>query len=90
MPIIDLNLPSWLGGGNLIDIRPGKEIFGAIWNLADLSISIGVGLIIVRYRKFFKQPSGSAEGEPETDIPPVENSESVVTPIEGGSTQAEA
>lgn len=33
----------------------GKEIFGAIWNVADFSISVGVGLIIVRYKSFFKK-----------------------------------
>lgn len=60
-PSINLNLPSFLGGRNLIDIYPGKEIFGAIWNLADLSISVGVGLIIFRYRKFFRRPSNVKE-----------------------------
>ena len=67
MPVIDLNLPEWLGGANILDIRPGKEIFGAIWNLADLSISIGVGLIVFRYRKFFRKPSKkNPEHTPET------------------------
>jgi signal peptidase II len=67
MPVINLTLPEWLGGINLLDIRPGKEIFGAIWNLADLSISIGVGLIIFRYRKFFRKPitkKNSKDAEP--------------------------
>ncbi len=75
MPTIELNLPSFLGGANLIDIYPGKEIFGAIWNLADLSISIGVGLIIFRYRKFFRRPSASPdedEESPKTDVLPVD------------------
>jgi len=33
----------------------GKEIFGAIWNVADFAISVGVGLIILRYKTFFKK-----------------------------------
>lgn len=61
MPKIDLTLPSFLGGANLVDIYPGKEIFGAIWNFADLSISVGVGLIIFRYRKFFRRPAKVTE-----------------------------
>lgn len=34
----------------------GKEIFGAIWNVADFSISVGVGLILIRYKTYFKKP----------------------------------
>lgn len=34
----------------------GTFIFGAIWNVADFSISVGVGLIIIRYKSFFKKP----------------------------------
>ena len=55
--------PSWTPEIDFLGIRPGKEIFGAIWNFADLSISIGVGLIIVRYRKFFQK------AEPENEAP---------------------
>jgi signal peptidase II len=44
------SLPRWLGK-NLA----GKEVFGAIWNVADFAISVGVGLIIIRYKTFFKK-----------------------------------
>jgi len=67
MPHLNLTLPSWLGGAELIDIRPGKEIFGAIWNFADLAISVGVGLIILRYRKFFRKPEEEGEKPKETE-----------------------
>jgi len=39
----------------------GTFIFGAIWNVADFSISVGVGLIIVRYKSFFKKPASNDE-----------------------------
>ncbi len=44
--------PSWMPFG-----LAGEEVFAAIWNVADASISTGVGLIIVRYRTFFKKPA---------------------------------
>jgi len=42
--------PSWMpfGLGN-------TEIFSPIWNVADASISLGVIMIALRYRKFFKK-----------------------------------
>lgn len=49
--------PSWMP----FDLG-GKEIFAAIWNVADASITVGVGIIIVRYRTFFRK--GNSE---ETD-----------------------
>lgn len=42
--------PSWMP----FDLA-GKEVFGAIWNIADVSISTGVGLIVVRYKTFFRK-----------------------------------
>lgn len=40
----------------------GKEVFPAIWNLADASISIGIALIFIRQRKYFpKQVEQNAE-----------------------------
>lgn len=74
-PVIHLNLPSFLGGANLLDIYPGKEIFGAIWNFADLSISIGVGLIIFRYRKFFRKPVAIKESEISEALPSAESND---------------
>lgn len=70
-PVINLSLPSWLGGYNILDIYPEKEIFGAIWNFADLSISIGVGLIIFKYRKFFRRTIKNEKPEqPNQEIEP--------------------
>jgi signal peptidase II len=83
MPIINLTLPEWLGGANILDIRPGKEIFGAIWNLADLSISIGVGLIIFRYRKFFRKPITKKNSDStEPPAPPQEEEPVPATTVE--------
>lgn len=60
--------PSWIPEIDFLGIRPGKEIFGAIWNFADLSISVGVGLIILKYREFFKKSDSSKkEDVPSSD-----------------------
>lgn len=40
--------PSWIPFG-----LGGEEIFPPIWNVADFSISCGVGLLLLRYRKNF-------------------------------------
>ena len=53
--------PSWMG-----ESMAGKEIFGAIWNVADAAISIGVIWIILRYKTFFKKPDEPAATNPET------------------------
>lgn len=42
--------PSWMPFG-----LGGEEIFAAIWNIADAAITIGVAMIILNYRKFFKK-----------------------------------
>jgi signal peptidase II len=55
--------PSWMG-----ESLAGKEIFGAIWNVADFAISAGVILIIIRYRTFFKKPEEEIPA-PQADAP---------------------
>lgn len=52
----------------------GTEIFSPIWNVADASISLGVAMIALRYRKFFKKEE--AEDETHTDS---ENKEVVIS-----------
>jgi len=51
----DMVWPSW------VPWVGGKQVFDAIWNFADFSISIGVLLIILRQKTFLKkkgQPAG--------------------------------
>ena len=50
--------PSWMPFG-----LGGEEIFAAIWNLADGAITVGVAMLILNYRKFFrKEPVPATEG----------------------------
>ncbi len=53
--------PSWMPFG-----LGSTEIFPAIWNVADFSISIGVGLLILKYRKYFgkKTPDSDTQEAP--------------------------
>jgi signal peptidase II len=44
--------PSWMPFG-----LGGQEIFSAIWNVADGAITVGVALLILNYRKFFRKES---------------------------------
>lgn len=57
----------------------GTMIFGAIWNVADFSISVGVGLIIVRYKAFFKKPEPKAVVPAEEVVSATNSDESVST-----------
>jgi signal peptidase II len=68
--------PSWMP----FDLG-GKEIFAAIWNVADFSISLGVGLIILKYRKFFSKPVKEEDGD--------DSSEEKRSPIESPLSEAE-
>jgi len=43
------NWPTWM------PFIGGKDVFPAIWNLADASISIGVGMIFIRQRAYFPE-----------------------------------
>ncbi len=53
--------PSWMP----FDLG-GEEIFPPIWNVADFSISFGVGLLILRYRKFFGKQTTKSDSETAT------------------------
>lgn len=70
-PIINTRLPDWfpfMGGEHLVFFRP-------IFNIADSSISIGVALILINQRRFFKSSKtkkaepGEADTETTSDIP---------------------
>lgn len=47
--------PSWMPW------LAGKEVFPAIWNIADASISIGVAMILFRQRKYFPKKKKQEE-----------------------------
>jgi signal peptidase II len=50
-PIINTTWPSWS------PIYPGEEFifFRPVFNIADSSISIGIGIILIFYRKYFSE-----------------------------------
>jgi signal peptidase II len=70
--------PSWMPFG-----LGGKEIFAAIWNVADAAISVGVGIIIFRYRTFFKK----AEDEDRNDEQAVSNDQASLQEDQSRPTQ---
>lgn len=54
----DFQWPSW------VPFVGGNDVFPAVWNIADSSITIGVLMILVRQRKYFpkkKSKSGNTE-----------------------------
>lgn len=53
-PIWEGDLPSWLGGKHF-------TFFNAIFNLADMAICVGVGILIVFNKKAFSTPQSSQE-----------------------------
>jgi signal peptidase II len=59
------NWPEWM------PFLAGREVFPAIWNVADASITSGVILIFIRQRKYFpkvtKKPSSIIETEKTND-----------------------
>lgn len=59
-----IEFPSWS------PIYPGKQLFPFIFNVADTAISVGVFVILIGYRKFFKAPHNELATEnnsPETN-----------------------
>lgn len=55
--------PSWMPFG-----LGGEEIFPPIWNVADFSISCGVGLLLLRYRKNFGNEKHTASSKASTSL----------------------
>ncbi len=51
----NVNWPKWM------PMVGGEQIFPAIWNLADASISTGVILILIRQRKYFPKKKETVE-----------------------------
>lgn len=50
----------WLGG---------KDVFPAIWNLADGSITVGVFMVFIRQRSYFPKPKKAVVADPvETEV----------------------
>lgn len=47
--------PTW------VPIIGGKEVFPAIWNLADFSITIGIIMIFIRQKAYFPKPVEAVE-----------------------------
>lgn len=65
--------PSWMPFG-----LAGSEVFAAIWNVADGSITLGVAIIVIRYKTFFKKPpvENDEQDNPESEIEKVASNDS--------------
>lgn len=64
-PIINTNWPNWVpifGGKELIFFRP-------IFNVADASISVGVGILLVFYKRIFPNTKGKTPDESISENP---------------------
>ncbi|MEJ6616439.1 MAG: signal peptidase II [Crocinitomicaceae bacterium] len=61
--------PEWM------PIIGGWEVFPAIWNVADASISIGVIMVFVRQKKYFPKPAVTNSEEIINDTPDVSSEE---------------
>jgi signal peptidase II len=86
-PLIEGNYPSWfpvIGGRHF-------QFFQPIFNIADTSISVGVGMVIVFYRRFFKDFTDKPVIESLT--PPVvgttDGSDAVVETLDMAKTEGE-
>lgn len=69
------NWPDWMPG------LAGKEVFPAIWNLADACITLGVIVIFIRQRKYFpkkkdEETSTAMASESPVDAPSIEDASS--------------
>jgi signal peptidase II len=78
--LVTFNLPHWipLFGGRV-------NIFEPIFNLADTSITIGVIMIFIGYKRYFRKPvEPVAEGAPDVDVSPAVDTLSPEEPRESG------
>ena len=62
--------PEWM------PVIGGWEVFPAIWNVADASISIGVIMVFVRQKKYFPKPVVVATSEENEEVESIEEDES--------------
>ncbi len=73
-PIVDTYLPEWVpywGGEHFLFFKP-------VFNIADLSITIGVVNILLFQRSFFSAPPGGGEERPEQEAETPDESEGQV------------
>ena len=57
----NLTWPSWVPG------LAGREVFPAIWNLADGAITIGVVMVLIRQRTYFPKDKKVEQEQPQTE-----------------------
>ncbi len=58
----DVSWPSW------VPWLGGRDIFPAVWNTADGSITVGVLMVLFRQRKYFKKKNETIKETPEDEV----------------------